>query len=436
MTSTWKRKFKRQMSKWKEGPYAFIAIIIVVMSIILLVAYVAPYLQQITYDYTNRYYDYDEDTDDRTYYYDLVEYTDRIYVHKDGDNSDGETWETAYSTLNRAYNATSADLDDKTIIFVGIGLFDVNCVYQLNITKNIHIVGSGRDATIFTNTHASAEYVLNATRYFKMENCEILMDDEYGGIQIYGNNSDTRLIHMRFLASVVDVPVALHLHDGGHGEFEDIYIGGNGTLIIGIFLNGSRHNHFNNIEIFRCKSAVRFDWINTDGNFFSDIRIVGAPKGLDIFAGNDQHFEHMFFEQCNMAVDDEVGDSSWFEIYTDTMLCAVQPQDLVGVDVDTAIAADTYGADVLILDASDEDIPYYIVAILFEPDTKEKYGLRLWVGTGYFYETVIEAKFLDERDRHTIEMPRIFNAHSQIYCSVKSETGNNDMDVWLEIVAI
>ncbi|KKK85369.1 hypothetical protein LCGC14_2773960, partial [marine sediment metagenome] len=31
---------------------------------------------------------------------------------------------------------------------------------------------------------------------------------------------------------------------------------------------------------------------------------------------------------------------------------------------------------------------------------------------------------------------RLFNAHSQIYISIKSESGNDDMTVWLAIITI
>lgn len=428
-----KIKYKTKRFLAKNHYYISLLVVILIFSGIVCVC-LSPFVFQYIVnegDLSSRDYD-------SSYTYNDIIYDYAMYVHKDGDNSDGETWETAYTTINRANIMASLDLDDKTIIFVGIGVFDVNVAEQLDIHKNVHIVGSGRDATIFTNTHDNADYVLNVTRYFKMENCEIFVNDTYSGIQVYGNNSDVNLVHMRFMAGAgaVDIPIMLHLLSGDHGEFEDLHIGGIGTIVIGIYLNGSSHNHFTNIEIFRCKGAITFEGADTDENHVINSRIYGSPKGLDIRSGNGQHFEDMFFQNCVMAVDDEVGDSSWFNVYTDTMLGAIQPQDLVGVDVDTHAITDTYGADVLILDASDEDVPYYIVAVLFEPDVKEKYGLRLWVGTGYFYETVIEAKFLGEIDRHTIEMPRIFNAHSMIYCSIKSESGGNDMDIWLEIVSI
>ena len=78
----------------------------------------------------------DTDTDNiTTYTYNNIIYDDAIYVHKDGDNSTGDNWEEAYTNINGAYFETSSDLNDKTIIFVGLGLFDINLEDQLDITK-------------------------------------------------------------------------------------------------------------------------------------------------------------------------------------------------------------------------------------------------------------------------------------------------------------
>jgi len=427
-----KGKFKK---KWKNGPLPHITIIIVVMTLAILIAYIVPFFQPITYVY-NYNDDYQSDYD-RTYYYDLMEYTDRIYVHKDGNNTTGDSWESAYTTFNVGYAAVSLDLDDKTIIFVGIGLFDVDCENQLNITKNIHIIGSGRDATVFTNTHASARFVFSVSRYFKIENCEIFINDTYSGIMVYGNNTDANLVHMRFMAGsgAVDIPFMLYLFEGGHGEYEDLHIGGTGSIVIGIFLNGTQHNHFFDVHISRCKSGITFTWITTDENQFSWIMIYKATKGLDIRAGNKQHFMDIHFTDCVNSVDDEVGDSFWINVYTDVMLALVRPDDLNGIVVTTG-GAGAYGADVLIYDAAlaAVDVSFYVVAIIFEPSSKERYGIRLSLGATIFYTTVCEAKSADEINRLIIETPMIFNSRDKIFCSVMSETGGDTVDVWIEII--
>lgn len=92
--------------------------------------------------------------------------------------------------------------------------------------------------------------------------------------------------------------------------------------------------------------------------------------------------------------------------------------------------------DVLIYDASAApvDVPFYVVAVMFEPSTKERYGIRISEGASIFYTTVCEAIKEDEINRLMIETPIILNSQDQIYCSVKSESGGDTVDVWIEII--
>ncbi|KKN36767.1 hypothetical protein LCGC14_0770270 [marine sediment metagenome] len=139
-----------------------------------------------------------------------------------------------------------------------------------------------------------------------------------------------------------------------------------------------------------------------------------------------------------MNIEDEVGNSYWYNIVTEDMIAGVVPNNLVGITINTGVGVDTYGADVLVYDGSAIDSPYYIIALIFETSAGERYGLRAWYSfsSEYIYETIIEAKFPNQIERLEATFPRLFNAHSQIYISVKSETGNDDMDVWLAIITI
>ena len=100
--------------------------------------------------------------------------------------------------------------------------------------------------------------------------------------------------------------------------------------------------------------------------------------------------------------------------------------------------ADTYGVNVLIHDQIGIDNPYYVLAILFEPSVGEIFGVRLSDDNGvtYFFESLMEAKFANQLDRYVMTLERIFNAHTRIWCSVKSETGGDDMNIWIEILEL
>jgi len=622
--------FRKKVNNYfRKDPYtAFLVAILILLIIITSFIFLIPTITTLITNLTET----DTDKDYNYYYYDEIPYDFVMYVHKDGDNSNGETWETAYSTINIAFAKVSVDLDDKTIIFVGLGLFDVNVAYQLNITKNVKIVGSGRDATIFTNTHVQAEFVFNVTRYFKMEHCGILYSSTFSGINVYGDDSDVHLNHVKFIddsneeegyypttysftddtigeiadgfvienlggtANVIDtldghdmvldvfdtegadflrvtqmftaggqesgtiewwdrvddanldshtqfrdsddgtgfllgirlddfywydggfnylgigalddtwyhiridfecgaggymglaadtyyfwvdgvrygsfafwwaqtdidninfqsdaapnnyhhfvdaldysweMPSALQIDYGREGEYEDMFFQGEGINSVAINLLETTHNHFRDIQIHECTIGIRFNDENVDDNYFEKVDFHRNEIGIDLDAGNEQHFDNLYFCDMDYNVDDEIGDSYWYNIHTEIEEAISTPQDMVGIDVDDG-GAGIYGLDVLIYDASASDRPYYVVAVGFRPDAQEVYSLRLTEngGTTYFYETVLEARIFNQIDRFTIEFPRVFNAHSQIHCSVRSVSGGKDMDVWLEIVII
>ena len=233
------------------------------------------------------------------------------------------------------------------------------------------------------------------------------------------------------------MPSVLQIDGGKEGEYEDIFFQGEEINSISINLINTNHNHFRDIQIHECEIGVRFNDNNTIDNYFEKIDFHRNRIGIDLDAGYEQHFENLYFDDCDYNVDDEIGDSYWYDIRTEIEEGIISPNNLVGVDVDGG-GAGVYGADTLIYDALVSDRPYYVVAIMFRPDAQEVYGLRLTddIGITYFYETVVEARIFNQIDRFAIEFPRIFNAHSQINCSVRSISGGDDMDIWLEIVII
>ena len=524
----------------------------------------------------------------------------------------------------------SADLNNKTIIFVALGTFDVDC-YVLNITKNVHIVGNGRDGTIFTNTYVDARFVLEASAYFKIEHCAILFHYNCSGINII-DDCDAHLIHMKFTDGVdewnyEDYPAIFSFDDGklgfdplnftcddfgagniavrenldGHeriveledtngadfvrltqeftdvdqesgyvewwwrtdeatdssqfylddagamlfliaiqgddfdyydggwneiesvveddtwyhmkvafecgtdefmgldqytyyvfinytrygafpfwnnrpnvdmcgwqsdaadvgysqfidavdyswvqqcalqldssyeGEFEDLFFRSPSISATAINLINTHHNHFWTIEIHESKIGVKYHDNSTFDNHFDVFNIHRSQMGLDKYAGQEQHYHHFFIDDCDWTVCDRVGDSFWYDINTDIMEGIITPDDLIGISIKTGPGAFTYAVDKTVYNATCRI--YYIVAILYEPYTKEKYTIRFTEDGGltYFYTTIVEVKNANEVDRLIIVLPRIFNAWTEIQASAMSETGNNGVDFWLEIILI
>lgn len=447
-----KIKFNKFKKSFKKNPYIapviILSILIVALVAILWIPQIIQYVTYETDDDSTTINDPWSFLISDTYIWEEIygEYEEIIYVHQDGDNkTGGATWDDAYTDLPSAIARAQGTPFWTTLILVGAGEWDVcNPIAQL-IDRNVILIGVGRDLTTFINTHPLADSVFRTTWTFKGYRFTIRLEDTCDGIvvgQDWGHleiNSDIRLENVLFTVNVTNngAPEGLRLEQSTLGEFNNLHFEGfcHGAMIA-INISESYDNDFSDIRIHHCKMGIMFNLNSSDYNNFDCVDIYNASIGLNIDAGNHQHFHYIEFERVGTPIDDEVGDSHWFNIFSDNLIGSIQPENLVGVDVDTSVAADTYGTDVLVCDALGSDTPYYLVAILFEADAGERYGLRLWEGTGYFYQTVLEAKFVGQIDRWTIEIPSIFNAHSRIYCSIKSETGNDDMDVWLEIVAI
>ena len=79
--------------------------------------------------------------------------------------------------------------------------------------------------------------------------------------------------------------------------------------------------------------------------------------------------------------------------------------------------------------------PFHITGIVFEADTLEKYGVRLTFdgGTSYFWQGIVEAA-ADRSQRIVFSTPIQVKQGLQIAGSIRSETGGNDMLVWLQVV--
>jgi len=449
-------KFKNIKRTFKKNPFLLPITVFGIIIVILLAFLITPsIIQYITYEGDSGGGSSDDDTTiwnfvggDSIWNEIVGEYEEIIYVHQDGDNSTaGASWSEAYTDLPSAIQRAAATPFWTTLILVGAGTWDVLQPVAQIINRNLIIVGAGIDSTIFINTHPTARAIFIVENDFSGYKFTIRYADTCDGIIAEDNilgglfDPDLDLYDIRFETNVSNNgnPDALALGTSDHGKFLNLHFmgfcHGNPTAIN---ISNSFHNSFNNIKIEDFTTGIHINLNTSDQNYFHEIEIFNASIGLDIDAGNNQHFHHFTFEAVVIPIDDEVGDSYWFDVWTDVMLGTIQPQNLVGVDVDTNAVAALYGVDVLVLDALAFDRPYYITAILFEPDANERYRLRLWdtfTGT-YFYETVIEAKFAGQVDRWTLELPRIFNAHNRIFCSIMSETGNDQMLIWIEMVAI
>jgi hypothetical protein len=144
-------------------------------------------------------------------------------------------------------------------------------------------------------------------------------------------------------------------------------------------------------------------------------------------------FANTRIDGSTLPIDDDAG-GTWHAIFSNTSHAHLVPDDLTGVLIVAGVGANTYtAAEVELYSAAAATEPYIITGIVFEPAAGERYGLRLSAdgGTTYFWEGVVEAAAGRSNRLEFIPIP--MNQGTQIVGSVRSETGGNNLLIWLKI---
>lgn len=100
-------------------------------------------------------------------------YSKILYLSKNGDGSDGCSWNTAYNTITDALGGVSADASELTVIYVNAGTYDVDTTGDPTFAKNVAIKGAHRHHVEFINDHAASTAVFKFTRRVVLENITI-----------------------------------------------------------------------------------------------------------------------------------------------------------------------------------------------------------------------------------------------------------------------
>ena len=116
---------------------------------------------------------------------------------------------------------------------------------------------------------------------------------------------------------------------------------------------------------------------------------------------------------------------------------AIEPDNLVGIQVNAGGAGNTYGGDTEIRAAAASTKPFRIVGIILDSSANEWYMLRLSNKAGVTFFDIIQ---FDANKKSGIVAlsgtEHIFNEDTRISASVKSLSGNNNTKVWLKIQEI
>ena len=368
--------------------------------------------------------------------------TETLFVSPNGDDSDGLTWAKAFNTIQGALAVASTDADACTTILISPHAtnYDIDTTGDPTYTGNYEIKGSHRNWAKIKNTHGSATSIMKFTGKVSIE--DVTFDCGTGssnGVIITGSGSKgSRVRHTYFeCENVTGAHTALEISGGTeYIRLEDVMVHGVVTNTKGLLLDNVKLSDCICVQFHDCLTGIQFTNAASDENRFKDIMFHESALGLDIDAGNLQIFDHVGFHDCTTNVDDEVGDHSWSDIHG-AFPIDIEPDNTDGVNVACAAGADTWGTDTEVRAAVTSTKPFRIVGTHCEPDANRIFQVRFSADSGL---TFFDQLQMSDSRRESVAAPSgtefIFNAGTRISASVRDETGEGNVNIWLEIQEI
>lgn len=371
--------------------------------------------------------------------------TNTLYVHVDGSGSSGKTWNSAFTTIQTALGAASTDASDCTLIYIAQHptYYDIDTTGDPTYTGNYILKGTHRNWAKIMNDHAGATSILKFTGKTSLIDLNFNMGTGVNGIILtYGG---WRVSHCQFVGTnLAGAATALHL-DGAtiikHGILEDCHFDGHITHMTAMLVDKTAHSHFSHVHIHECLAGIQVVDATSDANIFKLIDIDDCVLGLDLDAGNKQHFISCGFHGNTTNIDDEVGDHVYKNIGGEFPMCMC-PDDLTGVQLDASNDANVYGPDTEIRSAALATVPFRITGITVELGIAQKYEIRLSADSGAtFFDYIIMDTAVGIQSSIPSSFPPgteyIFNKGVRISGSVKAESGGGDTcQIWLKVQQI
>jgi hypothetical protein len=367
--------------------------------------------------------------------------TAALKVSPNGNGTDGQTWPTAYTTIQAALDAASTDADDCTLIEISphATFYDINTTGDPTWTGNYILKGTHRIWAGIKNTHASATSIMKFTGHISLVDLAFFQADAVDGVIM--TKDGFRINHCGFNSTACDgAQTSIMLSDGSAikgGIIHDIHMLGHVTHTTGIYMNNVSQSYFDNVNIHFMLKGIQIIHSDSDNNTYNNCEIGACALGLDLDAGNSQHFNEISFHENTRNVDDEVGDHHWVNI-RGSFPSTITPDDFTGVTIATGVGADTWTAAPVQVRAAGDN-PFRVLGMAVEADANEKFRVRLTDGTTYFRDVELEGNAAAVQ-RTTANKPGgtefIFNKGTVISAESKSESGGNNAVIWLEIQEI
>ena len=376
-------------------------------------------------------------------------FEDTLFVSSAGDNSDGSSWIKAYTSITPALDwvASNQSSGQFHLIMVGAGSFDIDTTGDPTYDKNIAIVGMGKSATVLTNTASGATSILNFTGILICSNLTI--DTGAGsvdGIVISGTGANGSQIKDCEIDSAANTGAqdCIRLAGGVDGvHIDDCHIKGAIGFTTGILTNNAIEAHLHGLEIDTCLIGISLTNAADDNIHMNNLELDNNALGINIALAaitNTAIVSVHFFGNTD-NINDEGTDTELASVVYDNLIASIFPADLIGIELTAGVGANTWSAAAVeVRSAAAATKPFFITGIKLEPNAIGKWGIRLYEdgGTTPFYETLLDlrgggANILQPED---LVAPYEINQGKQISATAKSETGGDDIDIWLALEVI
>jgi len=361
-----------------------------------------------------------------------------FFVSPNGDNSDGLTWSTAYNSLTTALDNATVNDNELTLILLAPGVYDINTAGDPTWSANVEIYGSHRSWVFITNSHSSATSILNLTGFASISSVTIDCESSINGLKF---TRDGARIYNTYIEckDVTGVQKAVEIAGAKYARIKGLMIHGNVSYTTALVLDDCSYGNFEDLETFDSLVGLHIKETSgsSDKNYFSDFETRSCTTAFDLDAGDNQIFNHIIFVGNTTNVDDIVGNHFWHDIRGSAPR-VWYPDNFSGATVTAGVGANTWGSNVEIRSAAEATKPFRIVDVGVDPVASEKYKIRLYDGSVYFDEIGVEGgKGLTKVSSSFLYIvENIFNKGTAISASAKSESGNNDVNVWVKVQEI
>lgn len=285
---------------------------------------------------------------------------DWIYVSKEGDNSDGSSWEKAFTNLPQAVQAVPQDRELYGIK-IGLGEYDINGPedgIMPGMSRSILFCGQDRESVIITNDHTGATSVfgVNAPTIFRnltVSAREFSRSIEFNTGANYSSIYDCDIKGRNcFVTHYMDGPTSAIQFDEVHDcHIEDVNICGEQGTTDAIEVENSRKITGTNIFIEYCQFGFHVDGSGSARNYFDNIVISDSLYGVEIGTGaHNNMFNHLHMseimahtEDVSSSIIDNGYDNKFCKVRLRPQIEEVTPELTTGVTLTSNAVADTYG---------------------------------------------------------------------------------------------